>query len=101
MFQYDRVLYFDSFPDSELHVPEKRHADFVNVISHSWQTLRGVELYDVPVVSQSVFHQKGTYECGHHTLRNAMLYLKVRGIHFYRLFLNCVQLIVPYFHSDF
>ena len=83
VFQYHRVLHFDPFPDSELHDPGGKHADFVKAISQAWQTIRGVELYDVPVVQQIVLHQKGNYECGHHTLYNAMLYLKVRNTLFF------------------
>ena len=77
VFQYDRVLHFDSY-DGECHHPIGRHSEFVQIISHAWQTLRGVNAYDVPVVSQQVAQQPGNYECGHHTIRNALIYLKVR-----------------------
>lgn len=76
VFQFDKVLHFDSY-DGECHFPIGRHSEFVQMVSHAWQTLRGVDVYDVPVVFQEVAQQPGKYECGHHTIMNAMLYLKV------------------------
>ena len=76
VFQFDKVLHFDSF-DSECHFPLGRHSNFVQMVCQAWQTLREVQVYDCLVVSQQVPQQPGNYECGDHTLRNAMLYLKV------------------------
>ncbi|KAG0572172.1 hypothetical protein KC19_VG074400 [Ceratodon purpureus] len=46
------------------------------MVCHAWQNLRGVHVYDCRVVSQQVAQQPRKYECGHHTRRNALLYLK-------------------------
>ena len=76
VFQYGKVVHLDS-AEKEYHQPVGRDAAFVNAISHAWQTLRGVEPYAVPVLKLEVLKQAGNYECGHHTIRNSMLYLKV------------------------
>lgn len=76
VFQYDKVVHLDS-AEKPYHDPEGKDAEFVSSISKAWQILRGVEPYDVPQVRIQVFPQAGNYECGHHTIRNSMLYLKV------------------------
>ena len=76
IFQYDKVLHLDSAVGQQHH-PDGMDADIVKWVSYAWQTLRGVENHDVTVVNQPVCQQSGNYECGHNTLRNALLYLKV------------------------
>ena len=77
VFQYGKVVHLDS-AEKPYHQPEGRDAAFVNAVSHAWQCLRGVEPYVVPVVRLEVLRQVGNYECGHHTIRNSIIYLKVR-----------------------
>jgi Ulp1 family protease len=76
VFHYDKVLHFDSY-DGQCHFPSGRHSKFVPMVSHAWQTLRGVQVKDVHVVHQEVAQQPGKYECGHHTIMNTLIYLKV------------------------
>lgn len=87
VFQYDKVLHFDSSV-GQRHHPDGVDADIIKWVSYAWQTLRGVENYDVTVVNQTVCQQSGNYECGHNTLRNALLYLKVIN-RIFSLFVVC------------
>jgi hypothetical protein len=79
IFQYDKVIHMDSAQGMRHH-PCGVHHDLIKWVSYAWQCFRGVETYDVAVVQQDVCQQSGNYECGHHTLRNALMYLKVMRI---------------------
>ena len=88
VFQYDKVIHFDSYSKSECHLPMGLDAEFVKSICRAWQCLRGVQFYDVPVIEEEVCQQPGNYECGHHTVRNALLYLKVMRYIYPSLYFN-------------
>lgn len=79
VFQYNKVLHFDSY-NGKCHFPTGWHSKFVQMVSHAWQTLRGVQVNDVLVVHQEVAQQPGKYKCGHHTIMNTLIYLKVTSI---------------------
>ena len=76
VFQYDNVLHFD-FYDGECHFPSGRHSKLVQMVSHAWQILRGVEVNDVHVLHQEVAQRPGKYKCSYHTIVNTLFYLKV------------------------
>lgn len=79
IFQYDKVIHMDSAQGSRHH-PSGVHQDLIKWVSYAWQCFRGVQTYEVAVVQQDVCQQSGNYECGHHTVRNALMYLKVMRI---------------------
>ena len=78
VFQYDKIVHLDSAEDDKYHKPDTNDKPLVQWISNAWQILRGVEPYEVPIVKLEVLRQSGHYECGHHTIRNTIVYLKVR-----------------------
>ena len=77
IFQPNRVFHLDSCKCG-LHKPKEKHSAFVRWICAAWQSLRGVEEYEVNIVTSiDVFQQLGNNECGHLCIHNIMLYLKV------------------------
>ena len=59
VFQYDKVVHLDSPAAGKYHDSEGRDSDFVEWISHAWQTLRGVEPYNVSLVRLEVYRKSG------------------------------------------
>lgn len=53
VFQYDKILHLDSVV-GQRHHPDGVDADIIKWVSCAWQTLKGVENYDVTVVNQAV-----------------------------------------------
>lgn len=78
VFQANRVFHMDSCLDA-IHKPRDKHSEFLRWMSCAWQRLRGVEEYPVgDIININVFQQVGGNECGHLSICNVMLYLKVR-----------------------
>ena len=80
VFQPNQV-YFFNWAKGRVHFPTKEgHEDkvFMEMVNKGWQDVREVERYEVDgckVILAS--QQDGNHECGHHVLRNIVLYVKV------------------------
>ena len=71
------LLHFDSYK-GEFHKPAGIHSDFWCSLSKAWHCLLGEPRQEIEdVVTVEVTQQTGNNECGHLSIRNAMLYLKV------------------------
>ncbi|KAG0627733.1 hypothetical protein M758_2G224100 [Ceratodon purpureus] len=76
--QRSALLHFDS--SSGIHKPRGIHSEFWRSLSKAWQCLLGEPRQEIgEVVTVEVTQQTGNTECGHLSIRNAMLYLKDRA----------------------
>lgn len=79
--QANRLLHFDSSKE-KYHFPAGIHSEFWRCMSKAWHCLLGDPKQAIEdVVTVEVCQQAGNNECGHLTIRNGMLYLKVSIFH--------------------